>query len=143
MPKMRAIDVIVVAIEREGIVTVFGMPGATINSLYSALHKADNTGHVLAYHVEGASHMAENYTRVELDNIDVCVGTSSPAGTDMVIGLYLAWANSIPTLCITGQASRVRLYKEGFQAVDIELIVKPTTKWVITVHELALVPRIL
>ena len=76
--------------------------------------------HVLARHVEGASHMAEGYTRAKAGNIGVCIGTSGPAGTDMITGLYSAAADSIPILCITGQAPRARLYKEDFQAVDIE-----------------------
>ena len=50
--------------------------------------------------------------------------------------------NSIPILCITGQAPRARLYKEDFQAVDIESIAKPVTKWAVTVREPALVPMV-
>ncbi|MBU2011706.1 MAG: glyoxylate carboligase, partial [Gammaproteobacteria bacterium] len=93
-------------------------------------------------HVEGASHMAEGYTRTKAGNIGVCIGTSGPAGTDMITGLYSASADSIPILCITGQAPRARLYKEDFQAVDIESIAKPVTKWAVTVREPALVPRV-
>ena len=74
-------------------------------------------------------------------NIGVCIGTSGPAGTDMITGLYSASADSIPILCITGQAPRARLYKEDFQAVDIESIAKPVTKLSITVREPGLVPR--
>jgi tartronate-semialdehyde synthase len=96
---------------------------------------------VLARHVEGASHMAEGYTRAVAGNIGVCIGTSGPAGTDMITGLYSAQADSIPILCITGQAPRARLYKEDFQAVDIESISKPVTKWSVTVREPAQVPR--
>ena len=58
----------------------------------------------------------------------------------MITGLYSAQADSIPILCITGQAPRARLYKEDFQAVDIESIAKPVTKWAVTVREPALVP---
>jgi len=58
----------------------------------------------------------------------------------MITGLYAAWADSIPILCITGQAPRARLYKEDFQAVDIESIAKPVTKWAVTVREPAQVP---
>src|SRR6201986_4269867 len=97
--------------------------------------------HTLARHVEGASHLAEGYTRARAGNIGVCIGTSGPAGTDMITGLYSAGADSIPILCITGQAPRARLYKEDFQAVDIESIAKPVTKWAVTVREPAQVPR--
>ncbi|HEV3104663.1 MAG TPA: glyoxylate carboligase [Trinickia sp.] len=142
MPKMRAVDAAVLVLEKEGIDTAFGVPGAAINPLYSALRRAGGISHVLARHVEGASHMAEGYTRAAPGNIGVCIGTSGPAGTDMITGLYSASGDSIPILAITGQAPRARLYKEDFQAVDIESIAKPVTKWAVTVREPALVPRV-
>ncbi len=142
MAKMRAIDAAVLVMEKEGVSQAFGVPGAAINPLYSALKKHGGIQHVLARHVEGASHMAEGYTRANPGNIGVCIGTSGPAGTDMITGLYSAQADSIPILCITGQAPRARLYKEDFQAVDIESIAKPVTKWSVTVREPALVPRV-
>src|SRR5579872_3437858 len=141
MAKMRAIDAAVRILEKEGVVCAFGVPGAAINPLYAALKRRGNIKHFLARHVEGASHMAEGYTRANPGNIGVCIGTSGPAGTDMITGLYSAQADSIPILCITGQAPRARLYKEDFQAVDIESIAKPVTKWAVTVREPALVPR--
>ena len=140
MAKMRAIEAAVLVMRREGIDTAFGIPGAAINPLYASLKKVGGIDHVLARHVEGASHMAEGYTRTNAGNIGVCIGTSGPAGTDMVTGLYSASADSIPILCITGQAPRARMHKEDFQAVDITSIVKPVTKWATTVMEPGQVP---
>ncbi|MDI4663339.1 glyoxylate carboligase [Xanthobacter autotrophicus] len=142
MARMRAVDAAVRVLEKEGIRCAFGVPGAAINPLYSAMKARGSIRHVLARHVEGASHMAEGYTRAVAGNIGVCIGTSGPAGTDMITGLYSASADSIPILCITGQAPRARLYKEDFQAVDIESIAKPVTKWAVTVREPALVPMV-
>jgi len=141
MPRMRAIDAAVHVLEREGVTTAFGVPGAAINPLYSALKARGSITHILARHVEGASHMAEGYTRAAAGNIGVCIGTSGPAGTDMITGLYSASADSIPILCITGQAPRARMHKEDFQAVDIQAIARPVAKWVTTVMEPAQVPR--
>jgi tartronate-semialdehyde synthase len=138
---MRAIDAAVHVLEREGVTTAFGVPGAAINPLYSALKARGGITHILARHVEGASHMAEGYTRAAAGNIGVCIGTSGPAGTDMITGLYSASADSIPILCITGQAPRARMHKEDFQAVDIATIAKPVSKWATTVMEPAQVPR--
>jgi len=138
---MKAALAAVLVLEKEGITQAFGVPGAAINPFYAALRERQSIAHVLARHVEGASHMAEGYTRAKAGNIGVCIGTSGPAGTDMITGLYSASADSIPILCITGQAPRARLYKEDFQAVDIESIAKPVTKWAVTVREPALVPR--
>src|ERR1700755_2156781 len=140
MAKMRAIDAAVRILEKEGVVCAFGVPGAAINPLYAALKKRGSINHILARHVEGASHMAEGYTRAKAGNIGVCIGTSGPAGTNMITGLYSAIADSIPILCITGQAPRAKLHKEDFQAVDIAAIARPVTKWSITVMEGAQVP---
>lgn len=142
MAKMKAAMAAVLVMEKEGISQAFGVPGAAINPLYAALRERASIAHVLARHVEGASHMAEGYTRAKAGNIGVCIGTSGPAGTDMITGLYSAIADSTPILCITGQAPRARLYKEDFQAVDIESIAKPVTKMAVTVREPALVPRV-
>ncbi len=141
MPRMKAAMAGLLVMEREGVAHAFGVPGAAINPLYSAMRERGTIGHVLARHVEGASHMADGYTRARAGNIGVCIGTSGPAGTDMITGLYSAIADSVPILCVTGQAPRARLYKEDFQAVDIESISKPVTKWSVTVREPAQVPR--
>ncbi|MDQ8016734.1 MAG: glyoxylate carboligase [Bordetella sp.] len=142
MAKMTAAQAAVLVMEKEGVTQAFGVPGAAINPLYAALRTHGTIAHILARHVEGASHMAEGYTRAVAGNIGVCIGTSGPAGTDMITGLYSAWADSIPILCITGQAPRARLYKEDFQAVDIETISKPVTKWSVTVREPGQVPQV-
>src|ERR671938_1064555 len=142
MPKMTAARAAVEILRREGISHVFGLPGAAINPFYAAMRASGELTHVLARHVEGASHMAEGYTRAAAGNIGVCVGTSGPAGTDMVTGLYSASGDSIPILCITGQAPTARLHKEDFQAVDIASIAAPVTKMATTVLEPALVPGV-
>jgi len=142
MAKMKATEAAVWVLQKEGITQAFGVPGAAINPLYAALKDNGSIKHVLARHVEGASHMAEGYTRTQPGNIGVCIGTSGPGGTDMITGLYSAQADSIPILCITGQAPRARLHKEDFQAVDIESIAKPVTKWAVTVREPALVAQV-
>src|SRR5690349_15758907 len=135
MSRMKAAMAAVLVLEKEGITQAFGVPGAAINPLYAALRERQSISHILARHVEGASHMAEGYTRARAGNIGVCIGTSGPAGTDMITGLYSASADSIPILCITGQAPRAKLHKEDFQAVDIAAIAKPVTKMAVTVME--------
>jgi tartronate-semialdehyde synthase len=140
MPRMRAVDAAVAIMQAEGVADVFGLPGAAINPFYSALKNNGTIRHTLARHVEGASHMAEGYTRAKAGNIGVCIGTSGPAGTDMITGLYSAAADSIPILCITGQAPVARLHKEDFQAVDIASIAQSLTKMAVTVMEPAQVP---
>ena len=142
MTRMRAVDAAVLILEKEGATQAFGLPGAAINPFYSAMRAHGGVKHVLARHVEAASHMAEGYTRAAAGNIGICVGTSGPAGTDMITGLYSASADSIPILCITGQAPVAKLDKEDFQAVDIAAIAAPVTKWAKTVLEPGQVPGV-
>ncbi|MDN5859955.1 MAG: glyoxylate carboligase [Pseudonocardia sp.] len=140
MPRMTAAAAAVAIMAKEGVRHAFGVPGAAINPLYAALRADGTIAHVLARHVEGASHMADGYTRTAAGNIGVCLGTSGPAGTDMITGLYTAAADSVPILCVTGQAPVARLHKEDFQAVDIATIASSLTKMAMTVMEPAQVP---
>ena len=142
MARMTAVQAAVRVLEKEGVKVAFGVPGAAINPFYAAMREHGGIRHILARHVEGASHMADGYTRAVAGNIGVCIGTSGPAGTDMITGLYAAIADSLPILCITGQAPRAKLHKEDFQAVDIASIAAPVTKWATTVLEPGLVPRV-
>src|SRR5438128_10273354 len=135
MAKMRAIEAAVQVMLKEGVTAAFGLPGAAINPLYAAMRKIGGIDHVLARHVEGASHMVEGYTRAKAGNIGVCIGTSGPAGTDMITGLYSASADSIPMLCITGHAPGARLHDEDVHAVDLPGIATPGTRMAMTVRE--------
>ncbi|MFF1280818.1 glyoxylate carboligase [Streptomyces sp. NPDC058299] len=142
MARMTAARAAVEILKREGVTDAFGVPGAAINPFYKALKEGGGISHTLARHVEGASHMAEGYTRARPGNIGVCIGTSGPAGTDMITGLYSAIGDSVPILCITGQAPTHVIHKEDFQAVDIASIAKPVTKMAVTVLEAAQVPGV-
>jgi len=59
MAKMTAVQAAVLVMEKEGVTQAFGVPGAAINPLYSAMRQRGSIAHILARHVEGASHMAE------------------------------------------------------------------------------------
>ena len=73
MAKMRAIEAAIRVLEKEGVTCAFGVPGVAINPLYAALRERGSIRHILARHVEGASHMAEGYTRAKAGNIGVCI----------------------------------------------------------------------
>ncbi|WP_127843070.1 glyoxylate carboligase [Actinomyces wuliandei] len=143
MTRMRAVDAIALILAKEGATQAFGVPGAAINPLYSAMRAHGGIRHVLARHVEAASHMAEGFSRVGGGRIGVCIGTSGPGGTDMVTGMYSASADSVPILCLTGQAAVPMLHNEEFQAVDIAAVAAPVTKMAVTVLEAAQVPGIM
>ena len=67
MAKMRAVDAAMYVLEKEGITTAFGVPGAAINPFYSAMRKHGGIRHILARHVEGASRNGREYRRMSGD----------------------------------------------------------------------------
>ena len=141
MGRMPVTEAMVKIMEDEGVEVIFGIPGAGILPFYSALRKSTKIKHYLARHEEGASHAADGYARAS-GKVGICVGTSGPAGTNMVTGLYAAQVDSIPLIAITGQTVTAQLGKEAFQAVDIAEIVKPITKKSYCVKEANQLPRI-
>ncbi|WP_216208862.1 glyoxylate carboligase [Amycolatopsis aidingensis] len=140
MPRVPAMQAVADVLASEGVDTAFGCPGAAILPLYQAL-QGSGIEHLVVRHEEGATHMADGWARTT-GNVGVAIGTSGPAGTNMITGLYTAQADSIPILCITGQAVSTKLHQEAFQAVDIVEIAKPVTKWAVQVKEAAQAPWI-
>ena len=140
MPKIPVMQAVVEVLASEGVDTVYGCPGAAILPFYAALEQS-SLQHLIVRHEEGATHMADGWARTT-GKVGVAVGTSGPAGTNMITGLYTAQADSVPILCITGQAVSTKLHQEAFQAVDIVEIAKPVTKWAVQIKEAAQAPWI-
>jgi tartronate-semialdehyde synthase len=134
MPRMDVMDAVVKVMEDEGVEVAFGVPGAAILPLYKAMSKSEQIRHYSVRHEEGGTHAADGYTRAT-GKIGINLGTSGPAGTNMITGLYTCMADSIPQICITGQAPTNVLHKEAFQAVDIVEIARSVTKWAVQVKE--------
>ncbi|GAA1087334.1 glyoxylate carboligase [Nocardiopsis composta] len=141
MVQMPAMNAVVEVLKDEGVDTAFGCPGAAILPLYKAMEQVGGIEHLTVRHEEGATHMADGWSRTT-GKVGVAIGTSGPAGTNMITGLYTAMADSIPIVCITGQNRTDLLDKEGFQAVDIVSIAKPVTKWAVQIREAGSAPWI-
>ncbi|GAA4045278.1 glyoxylate carboligase [Nonomuraea soli] len=133
MNRIPCMEAVVRVLESEGVDTVFGIPGAAILPLYAALQHS-SIKHITVRHEEGGTHAADGWARAT-GNVGVTIGTSGPAGTNMITGLYTAMADSIPMICVTGQAASGKLHQEAFQAVDIVEIAKPVTKWAVQLKE--------
>lgn len=140
MPRIPVMRAVVDILLSEGVDVTFGCPGAAILPLYQAMQDSEMR-HLIVRHEEGATHMADGWSRTT-GNVGVAIGTSGPAGTNMITGLYTAQADSVPILCITGQAVSTKLHEEAFQAVDIVEIAKPVTKWAVQVHKAEQAPWI-
>jgi tartronate-semialdehyde synthase len=141
MAKMPVMEAAVKIMESEGVEFCFGIPGAAILPLYKALSKSSKIRHLTVRHEEGATHAADGWARIT-GKVGVAIGTSGPAGTNMITGLYTCVGDSIPIVCITGQALTERLHTEAFQAVDIAEIAKPVTKKTYCVKETAQIPQV-
>jgi tartronate-semialdehyde synthase len=141
MAKMPVMEAAVKILESEGVDVAFGIPGAAILPLYKALSKSSKIKHLTMRHEEGATHAADGWARIT-GKVGVAIGTSGPAGTNMITGLYTCLADSIPIVCITGQALKANLHKEAFQAVDIAEIARPVAKKTYCVKEVAQVPQV-
>ncbi|NUT45503.1 MAG: glyoxylate carboligase [Thermoactinospora sp.] len=139
--KMPAMNAVVHVMRDEGVDVAFGCPGAAILPLYKAMEELGGIEHLIVRHEEGATHMADGWARTN-GRVGVAIGTSGPAGTNMITGLYTAFADSIPMIVITGQAASTKLHQEAFQAVDIVEIAKPVTKWAVQLKEAGQAPWI-
>lgn len=139
---MKVSEAIVRILEDEGIEVAFGIPGASINSLYEYLGKSEKIRHYTARHEEGAVHAADGYFRAS-GKMALAICTSGPAATNFVTGLYTAQIDSMPLIAITGQNVRSQLGKESFQCVDIAKIAEPVAKKTWCVTEPAQVPGIM
>jgi len=131
------------ALVRQGVDTIFGIPGGAIMPFYHALPEyADRLHHVLCRHEQGAGHAAEGYARAS-GRVGVCVATSGPGATNLVTPIADAWMDSSPMVAITGQVSSTLLGTDAFQETDIVGITVPITKHSYLVRDPAELPRVI
>jgi len=127
---------------RQGVDTIFGIPGGAIMPFYHALPQyADQLHHVLCRHEQGAGHAAEGYARAT-GRVGVCVGTSGPGATNLVTPIADAWMDSTPLVALTGQVGSALLGTDAFQETDIIGITVPITKHSYLVRNANDIPRV-
>jgi tartronate-semialdehyde synthase len=138
---MKVSEAIVKILEIEGIDTVYGIPGASINGLYKFLGES-NIKHFCHRHEEACVHAAGGHYRAS-GKMAAALCTSGPGATNFVTGIYTCNIDSIPVLAITGQAVRAQFGKDAFQCVDIAKICEPVAKKTYTVTDPVKTPDIL
>ena len=112
---------------KQGVDTVFGIPGGAILPLYGSLSQYPDLKHILVRHEQGASHAADGYARIT-GKAGVCFATSGPGATNLITGLATAMMDSSPVVAITGQVARPGIGKDSFQETDITGATLPVTK---------------
>ncbi len=137
---MKASDLLVRCLEREGITRVYGLPGEENDELMLSL--ADSSlEFVLTRHEQGAAFMAEVHGRLTGEPA-VCLSTLGPGATNLLTGVADANMDRAPLLVITAQAAASRRHKESHQVVDVEGIFEPVTKWSCSIQRAETIPEI-
>ena len=139
--KMSGSQAIVEALKREGVKTIFGIPGGAIMPVYDILYDEKEIRHILMRHEQCAAHAADAYARVT-GGPGVCMATSGPGATNLVTGIATAYMDSSPVIAITGQVPTSLIGKDAFQETDIIGITTPITKYNYQVRSVRDIPRI-
>lgn len=114
---MTGAELVVAALQQQGIKTVFGYPGGAIMPIYDALYDG-GVEHILCRHEQGAAMAAIGMARSTQD-VAVCMATSGPGATNLVTGLADAFMDSIPLVAITGQVASSHIGTDAFQEMDV------------------------
>ena len=126
-PKMKGCDILVAALEREGVDTIFAYPGGASMELHQALTRSRKIRTILPRHEQGGAFAADGYARAT-GRAGVCMATSGPGATNLVTGLADAYLDSIPVVAITGQVPQHMIGKGAFQETDIFGLTLPIVK---------------
>src|SRR3979411_1362762 len=98
---MTGADMVLEALEREGVDVVFGYPGGANLPIYQRLPEHPAIRHVLVRHEQGAAHMADGYARAP-GKPGVVFAASGPGALNLVTGLATAFMDSVPMIAING-----------------------------------------
>jgi acetolactate synthase I/II/III large subunit len=123
---VKGAELVVRALEQQGVEYIFGYPGGAIMPVYDALLNSP-IKHILARHEQGAALAADAYARVT-GRPAVCMATSGPGATNLVTGIANAFMDSVPLVVITGQVPTVVMGTDAFQEVDVFGITMPIVK---------------
>ncbi|XP_050375689.1 acetolactate synthase 2, chloroplastic [Argentina anserina] len=134
-------DVLVEALERQGVTTVFAYPGGASMEIHQALTRSTSIRNVLPRHEQGGVFAAEGYARAS-GLPGVCIATSGPGATNLVSGLADALLDSIPMVAITGQVPRRMIGTDAFQETPIVEVTRSITKHNYLVLDVDDIPRI-
>ncbi len=126
MPKLKGAQILIECLKREGVDTVFGIPGGANLPTFDALYQS-SIKVILTVHEQGAAHMADGYARAT-GKVGVCLATSGPGATNLVTGIATAYMDSIPIVALTGQVRTSVIGNDAFQEADTIGVTRSITK---------------
>jgi len=142
---MRLADYVMSFVAQQGVKHVFLVTGGGAMHLNDALARCRDLTFICNHHEQASAIAAENYSKAT-NNLGVVLVTTGPGGTNAITGVVGAWLDSTPMLVISGQVKRAdRMYgpdgtplgvrQRGSQEVDIVSLVKPITKYALTIDD--------
>ncbi len=124
--KLSGAEILLEALQLEGVEYIFGYPGGAVLDIYDRLSYTP-LKHILTRHEQGAAHAADGYARTT-GKVGVCFATSGPGATNLVTGLATAQIDSVPIVAFTGNVPTFMIGNDAFQEVDTVGITRPITK---------------
>jgi acetolactate synthase-1/2/3 large subunit len=125
--ELRGAEILIKALQAEGVKHVWGYPGGAVLHIYDAFYKQETIQHVLVRHEQAAVHAADGYARAT-GEVGVALVTSGPGVTNAVTGIATAYMDSIPMVIITGQVPVAAIGLDAFQECDTVGITRPIVK---------------
>jgi acetolactate synthase-1/2/3 large subunit len=138
---MNGAEILVAAMEREGVEVIFAYPGGASMPIHQALTRSTKIRTILPRHEQGGSFAAEGYARAT-GKAGVCMATSGPGATNLVTGIADAFMDSIPLVAITGQVPQEMIGKGAFQETDVFGMTLPLVKHSYLVMDIHEIPRV-
>ena len=137
---MKGAELLVSALENEGVEQVFGIPGEENLDIVEALRRS-RIKLVLTRHEQAAAFMAATHGRLT-GKAGICLTTLGPGALNLTTGAAHAQLGAMPMVMITGQKGILSRKQAGFQVVDIVSTMKPLTKLAHQIVSPATIPSI-
>ena len=142
MEKLSGAEMIVRALQDEGVEYLFGYPGGAVLHIYDAIFQQDKVHHILVRHEQAATHAADGYARAT-GKPGVVLVTSGPGATNAVTGIATAYMDSIPMVVISGQVRSDWIGDDAFQETDMVGISRPIVKHSFMVRDQSEIPEMM
>ena len=134
-------DMLIRALQDEGVEYLFGYPGGASLHIYDAIFKQQKVEHILVRHEQAATHMADGYARAT-GRPGVVLVTSGPGATNAITGIATAHMDSTPIVVISGQVPNPQIGTDAFQETDMVGISRPVVKHSFLVREASQIPEV-
>jgi len=126
--KLTGAEIFLECLKKEGVKTVFALPGGVVLKIFDVLHQQKDIQVVLTRHEQGAGHMAEGYAKAT-GKAGVALVTSGPGMTNVITALADAYMDSVPLVCFSGQVPTSLIGNDAFQEADNIGLSRPCTKY--------------